>query len=164
MRDRIQPSAITFLGRVVLPVALFASSCRTVPPKVETPQKPQQSSPATERYKKKVEDRLGPICIAWSRSTKILFTSGQCILPSRYPSLVASHIILGSLQTLAVGWTNWLYEWRVNNYGPRLFRQKLLLNCRAVTSGLRSPSPSTPKPTQHRLRLQRRNKPVGEAD
>ena len=68
MRDRIQPSAITFLGRVVLPVALFASSCRTVPPKVETPQKPQQSSPATERYKKKVEDRLGPI---WYRLVKI---------------------------------------------------------------------------------------------
>jgi len=68
VRDRIQPSAITFLGHVVLPVALFASSCRTVPPKVETPQKPQQSSPATERYKKKVEDRLGPI---WYRLVKV---------------------------------------------------------------------------------------------
>jgi hypothetical protein len=57
-----------FVGRIVLPIALFVSSCRVAPPKAETPKKPAKSSLASERYKNTVEDRLGPI---WYRLVKI---------------------------------------------------------------------------------------------
>src|SRR4051794_35219234 len=67
MKHRIHFRVIAFVGRIVVPVALFVSSSVAVPPKAETLKKPAKSSPAAERYKKAVEDKLGPL---WYRLAK----------------------------------------------------------------------------------------------
>jgi hypothetical protein len=42
-------------------VALTLCSCQIPPRAAEVPKPPAKASPALERYKKEVEDRLGPI-------------------------------------------------------------------------------------------------------
>ncbi len=53
-------------------IAFCLSSCRTAPPTTERPKPPMKSSSAVERYKKTVEDRLGPI---WYRLTTVNMNS-----------------------------------------------------------------------------------------
>jgi hypothetical protein len=46
---------------MVLATALCLSSCTTAPPNPEPPKSLTKNSPAEERYKKTVEDQLGPL-------------------------------------------------------------------------------------------------------
>jgi hypothetical protein len=64
MRNRVQLCTAMLIFLVVL----FLSSGRTAAPTTESLKPPTKSSPAQERYKKTVEDRLGPL---WYRLTKI---------------------------------------------------------------------------------------------
>jgi hypothetical protein len=57
MRNAV-PTCLKALTFIVL---LCLSSCQTAPPIAEAPKPPAKDSPAQERYKKNVEDRLGPL-------------------------------------------------------------------------------------------------------
>jgi hypothetical protein len=67
MRNRSLLSAMTVVGRLVFPITLCLSSCRTAPPPVEA-----KLSPEAESYKKTVEDRLG---LLWYRLTEVHLNS-----------------------------------------------------------------------------------------
>jgi hypothetical protein len=67
VRNQSLLSAMTVVGRMVFPIILCFSSCRTVPPTVEAPKNIAKDSPRMKSYKKTVEDRLGPL---WYRLVK----------------------------------------------------------------------------------------------
>ena len=58
---------MTVLVRLVFPIMLCFSSCRTKPPAVEAPKNSAKRSPEMKSYIKTVEDRLGPL---WYRLTE----------------------------------------------------------------------------------------------